>query len=440
MPTAALGAVHGPAVQAHGHRNRPYLSRGLTWCLLGLSLSLPARACEPARIDTLLGDSNLCPGDHLDLSVSAFGDIIGFGWTGPGTGEYFTSEPAFGFLVPLVGEYTVVAYGECGNDTATFSVTAIGAGAGTGGILALCDNGPTMDLASWLGTHDPGGNWTYFGEPHGNLFDPGEDQPGPYVYAVPDSLLCPGANDSATVAVQLTYVGPAQSVSVCSMDSALDLAGLLLPNHTDSGEWFTISMLSTLPHAGAYDPAADSSGVFWYAVTGCSTSVSITELPALSWFIDLDQDGLGDPLQRLMACEQPLGYVADSSDACGLLPGTWGDPCDDGDSTTVNDMIGAECFCIGELPTGIPSVRQGTDLRIWPRPWAQGPVRLACGEIGAVELSVMDLRGNTVMSSRTLFPDRGVLVFEPPADLRSGLFVVHLISRSSVMAATLLVH
>ena len=64
---------------------------------------LQASACEPASIDSLRADSTLCHGEQVDIAVS-------------------------NFLVPLFGQYTVVAYGACGNDTATFSVTALGAG------------------------------------------------------------------------------------------------------------------------------------------------------------------------------------------------------------------------------------------------------------------------------------------------------------------------
>jgi len=36
----------------------------------------------------------------------------------------------------------------------------------------------------------------------------------------------------------------------------------------------------------------------------------------LTWFLDADADGLGDPNSYVLACTQPNGYVADSSDLC----------------------------------------------------------------------------------------------------------------------------
>jgi hypothetical protein len=96
--------------------------------------------------------------------------------------------------------------------------------AGTGGIRALCDNGPVKDQGCSLGTHDPGGNWTCFGEPHSRTFHPSTDQPGPCGHAVDDSLLCPGANDRATAAMQCVLHAPIPIVRW----TATDMAGLLV--------------------------------------------------------------------------------------------------------------------------------------------------------------------------------------------------------------------
>lgn len=70
---------------------------------------------------------------------------------------------------------------------------------------------------------------------------------------------------------------------------------------------------------------------------------------ATAWYADVDGDGFGDlnaPLAGF-TCVQPEGYVANSTDDCPAVPGVIGSVCDDGDATTGNDTIGADCVCAG---------------------------------------------------------------------------------------------
>lgn len=405
----------------------------------GLTNFASAKDCEPARIDSVITNSPLCPGDHVELSVVALGDIIGYSWQGPGTGETFTFTPEFSFLFPVTGDYTVVVFGECGNDTAMVTITSLGAGAGNGGIMNVCDNGPVKSLDLMLGPHDPGGAWTYFNEPHGNMFDPLVDPPGPYVYTMPDSVACSNANQSATVAVQITRVGPPRAVSICEMDSAVDLAGFLAPDHTENGLWYTMVMLSQVAHPEYYDPAVDSSSTFFYAVAGCTASVAVTEDPASLWFADLDQDGLGDPHQRVLACAGPVDYVSDSTDACGSLAGTIGNHCDDGDSTTVNDHIDADCECVGDLYTSIRVSGAIPALNVWPNPYAEGVLHIAYPGLDSPEIVLSDVHGRTVARQWATSRNGSFVSLELPSGLAPGPYLVRMVSEHSSSTATLLV-
>lgn len=402
-------------------------------------LCLGSNACEPASIDTVFSNGPICPGDHVDLSVSATGDIIGYSWAGPGTGEFFSFSSAFSFLTPVTGEYTIVVFSDCGNDTARVTIDAKGAGAGNGAMLSLCDNGLPTSMEALLGPHDPGGAWTYFGEPHGPMFDPLVDQAGPYLYTVADSITCPGANPVATVAVQLTRVGPAGSGSICAIDEPVDLAGFLSPDHTLNGQWHTFDLLSMVAHAAMYDPAVDSSGVFIYAVSGCTTSVSIAEQAASIWYADLDHDGLGDIAQQLLACTVPPDHVADSTDACASLSGTIGQPCDDGDSITVNDHITPDCQCAGDLPTTIVDSAMPSPLNAWPNPYAEGVLHVAYEGTDLPLIEWRDMHGRRIRLAEEPVRSGATIGFTPPQDLAPGAYLVRLVSRTGIRTAQVLV-
>ncbi|MBS1582350.1 MAG: T9SS type A sorting domain-containing protein, partial [Bacteroidetes bacterium] len=66
--------------------------------------------------------------------------------------------------------------------------------------------------------------------------------------------------------------------------------------------------------------------VYTYQVNGtapcanATATVTVTENTATTWYADADGDGAGDPAVSQLACAQPVGYVANSTDLCPADP------------------------------------------------------------------------------------------------------------------------
>ncbi|MCL4283286.1 MAG: hypothetical protein KJZ58_13620, partial [Flavobacteriales bacterium] len=155
--------------------------------------------------------------------------------------------------------------------------------------------------------------------------------------------------------------------------------------------------LSINPTTGAINPSISSPGSYTVTYTiaaagGCSafTTTALVEVEtATVWYADNDNDGAGDPLASIQACDQPPGYVIVAGDGCptdpgktepgvcgcgspdldsdmdGVLdcldncpnqPGQIGDACDDGNANTADDVVTADCACVGTVIWDCPAL------------------------------------------------------------------------------------
>ncbi len=140
------------------------------------------------------------------------------------------------------------------------------------------------------------------------------------------------------------------ATAICTPDTlqlAASVAGTRIINHVWSGPGTFISG-AALP---AIKVTGAATGTYTLNVSnGCGSNsavVNVTVTPISTVYQDGDGDGYGDPAVSVTGCAPPTGYVLDNTDNCPSVSGRIGDPCDDGDSGTVNDVLNASCACVG---------------------------------------------------------------------------------------------
>jgi len=136
---------------------------------------------------------------------------------------------------------------------------------------------------------------------------------------------CTNTNTATVTVYPLPIVDAGNYGPFCSVDDDVDLVG-----DPPGGVWTGTGVTGSGPYI--FDPSVGTQ-TLTYEYTdgnGCSNSddVTITVIPATTWYLDQDGDGFGDPANPLDACDQPSGYVANSDDNCPDAFGMIGDYCD----------------------------------------------------------------------------------------------------------------
>ncbi len=125
-----------------------------------------------------------------------------------------------------------------------------------------------------------------------------------------------GCTADASVAVdhvQAPVAGSNNTLTICSIDAAVDMSALLGAH--DAGNWSGPS-----PVVGdLYDPATMSPGEYVYTVSAppcanATATISVTENAATPRYADVDGDGFGDASDMVLSCEDIIGRVSDNTD------------------------------------------------------------------------------------------------------------------------------
>ena len=163
--------------------------------------------------------------------------------------------------------YTVNGLAPCTSASAELTITLVDQpDAGTDGTLLLCATGGPSALSDGLtGAPDAGGVWTGpTGVPVTDVFTPGTDAPGTYLYTV--NATAPCSNSSSTVEVTVVDqpdAGADGAVTLCSASDPTDLFPLLGPDAQVGGQWTGPGGTS---NNGTIDPSSADAGSYSYTL------------------------------------------------------------------------------------------------------------------------------------------------------------------------------
>lgn len=236
------------------------------------------------------GPAAICSdGNPVNLFPYLGGTPQGGGtWRKPPPGnQTFNGNYAPATFAPGVYSYTVSGAPPCLNDTAFVTVTEVpGPNAGDFSATTVCSNAPSFNMTDSLGGGAAtNGTWKApNGTTHSNIFVPGVDPPGVYLYTVPGTFPCPDKTRSLTVNVNpRAYAGPDATRTVCSNEASFLLI-TLLPGAQANGAWYGPDM-APFP-TGLYIPGESLPGEYTYRVTGAApcgideATVTVFQTPA----------------------------------------------------------------------------------------------------------------------------------------------------------------
>jgi hypothetical protein len=408
---------------------------GSVWTLVPVALDTAGvGACVPPQVLSITSNSPICAGDTLLLQAEVIGDgpCLSYQWNGNNVVQ--SDAPSTMALGTSGGNYTLTVSNACA--TATMSVQAAVVDQ-QNRFVVLCSPEGLHSLDSLADMTLPAGSWSVNGESHSGYYDPAVDTTGYYFYH-DDTWGCPVARVHVRE-YDAVYAGADTSITVCSTDSPIPLFPLLGAGVTTGGSW----SIGIGAFNGTYDPAIHNSNTCRYVVMngGCNDMafVYVTKIPATPWYADTDGDGYGDDNNEMLACVQPDGYVAEGGDTCPFVFGIIGDPCDDGDPTTVNDTLDEDCECVGDLPTGIAESGQ-VGATLWPNPNRGDTFYLRLpATSGAAQLTITDAQGRIVLHATLPANPTTPIEVDMPSGIAAGLYAVGIVTKTGTESMRLVV-
>ncbi len=283
-PSTLSGGVFTPGVSAPGVYT--YSVPSLAPCTTAsATVSMSVIEQPDAGLD---GSASLCSSttQPFDLFSALNGspDTGGI-WTGP-SGQTISAELTPSSAVSGTYTYAISVAPPCITVSSTVEITVITAPqAGSGGQVALCENGIAVDPFIWLsGSFESVGTWA---APDGSILttvDPTNSSPGNYVYTVPGSAPWPAALTTVVLSIdELPSAGQDASLSLCADAAATNLLTLLGNNADATGSWSGPNGNTS----GTFTPGSSLAGTYTYTAQGIgacvgNTATAVVEITVLS--------------------------------------------------------------------------------------------------------------------------------------------------------------
>jgi hypothetical protein len=243
--------------------------------LAGDAYALPIQTVPPPNAGTNANIAVCSNGPPFSMFTLLGGSPeAGGAWTGP-NGDVMSGIFMPGTSVPGCHTYTVAGLPPCANETAVLCITVSNApDAGTNINFTAC-GGPPIDMQAGL---PPGGTWTFAGAPHSNIFVPGVDPPGQYLYTLPGIPPCDGVTHTAWMMVDMPPdAGTSATLAWCQSWGTLDLFAQLGGTPDAGGTWNDLAGTGQLTGSN-WDPTGMPNGSyqFTYTVeaTGCPAATA----------------------------------------------------------------------------------------------------------------------------------------------------------------------
>ncbi|WP_157447021.1 GDSL-type esterase/lipase family protein [Cytophaga aurantiaca] len=252
--------------------------------------------------------TSFCTGGSLLLTSSTGASYKWFnGTTQVGTAATYTATAAGAYTV----EVTNTAGCKATSAVTQISVNTLPTATITSSATSFCTGGSVLLTAStgssykWFnGTTQVGTAATYTAT-----------AAGAYTVEVTNAAGCKATSTVTQIAVNAlptaTITSPA--TSFCTGGSVV-----LTSSAGASYKWFN----GTTQVGTAVTYTATVAGAYTVEVTnaeGCKATSAVTQISVTStvtWYADIDNDGVGDIANTLNACTKPTGYVANSGDDC----------------------------------------------------------------------------------------------------------------------------
>ncbi|MBK6341423.1 MAG: gliding motility-associated C-terminal domain-containing protein [Flavobacteriales bacterium] len=269
----AGGAWSGPSPVVGGMVDPATMSAGVyTYTVTGIAPCPNEQATVTVTINAppdpgTPGAITLCSSDAPASLFAQLGGTPDAGgtWSGPSAVVGGMIDPAT--MSAGVYTYTVSGTAPCPNEQATVTVTInTPPDPGTPGAITLCSSDAPASLFAQLGgTPDAGGAWSGPSPVVGGMVDPATMSAGVYTYTVAGASPCISAASTVTVTINAPPdAGGDGGITVCEIDAAFDLFGLLNGAPQGGGSW----SFNAAAHPSTFTPGIDAAGMYTYTVNG----------------------------------------------------------------------------------------------------------------------------------------------------------------------------